>query len=193
MLRQQEKPLAIYATEETRAALDWIDIVLNRFSGIDWRMIDLSRPDRLNRSPSRDWISLGGRIGFRAIELQKSVAFQFRDDVSGAIVVVAPAVGELTVELREAINSSGAVFIDGTFWNENELRAVRPGARSAREMNHLPINEGSLDFLRDSPVVRKIYTHINNTNPILTPGSRERTQVEDAGIEIACDGMEIIL
>ena len=72
-------------------------------------------------------------------------------------------------------------------------RVVRPGARTAREMNHLPISDGSLDFLRQSPARRKIYTHINNTNPILMPGTRERAQVEQAGIEIACDGLEIVL
>ena len=66
-------------------------------------------------------------------------------------------------------------------------------ARTAREMNHLPISDGSLDLLRRSPARRKIYTHINNTNPILMPGTRERAQVEQAGIEIARDGLEIIL
>jgi pyrroloquinoline quinone biosynthesis protein B len=60
-------------------------------------------------------------------------------------------------------------------------------------MNHLPIRDGSLDFLRQSPARRKIYTHINNTNPILMPGTRERVRVEQAGIEIARDGLEIVL
>jgi pyrroloquinoline quinone biosynthesis protein B len=60
-------------------------------------------------------------------------------------------------------------------------------------MNHLPITDGSLDFLRYSPAPRRIYTHINNTNPILMPGSGERLQVEHAGIEIACDGLEVVL
>ncbi len=60
-------------------------------------------------------------------------------------------------------------------------------------MNHLPISDGSLDLLRQSPARRKIFTHINNTNPILMPGTRERAQVEQAGIEIARDGLEITL
>ena len=107
--------------------------------------------------------------------------------------MVVPAVGELTDELCDEVNMSDVVFFDGTFWNDDELRAVRPGGRSAREMNHLPISDGSLDFLRQSPAHRKIYTHINNTNPILMPGSRERAQVEQAGIEIARDGLEIVL
>jgi pyrroloquinoline quinone biosynthesis protein B len=60
-------------------------------------------------------------------------------------------------------------------------------------MNHLPINDGSFDVLQQSQAHRKIYTHINNTNPILMPGSYERAQVEEAGIEIARDGLEIVL
>jgi pyrroloquinoline quinone biosynthesis protein B len=59
-------------------------------------------------------------------------------------------------------------------------------------MKHLPISEGSFDLLRQSPAGRKIYTHINNTNPILMPDSPERAQLKQAGIEIARDGLEIV-
>jgi len=57
----------------------------------------------------------------------------------------------------------------------------------------LPINDGSFDVVRQSPARRKIYIHINNTNPILMPDSPERVQVEQGGIEIARDGLEIVL
>jgi pyrroloquinoline quinone biosynthesis protein B len=181
LLRQQEPPPVVYAADETRTALEWIDSVLERFSGIEWRKI------------TAEFQSLSGSIGFRTIELPGSVAFQFRDDTSGATALFAPSVGELTDELREAVHTSDVVLFDGTFWSDDELAAVRPGARSAREMNHLPIRDGSLDFLRQSPARRKIYTHINNTNPILMPGTRERARVEQAGIEIARDGLEIVL
>jgi len=181
LLRQQETPLIVYAADQTQAALAWIDSVLARFCGIKWRKI------------SADFQSLGGSIGFRAIELPRSVAFQFRDDTSGATALFAPSVGELTEELREAVGGSDVIIFDGTFWSDGELAIVRPGARNAREMNHLPIRDGSLDLLRQSPARRKIYTHINNTNPILMPGTRERAQVEQAGIEIAHDGLEIVL
>ncbi len=181
LLRQQETPLVVHAADQTRTALEWIDSVLARFSGIEWRKI------------AAEFQSLSGGIGFRTIELPRSVAFQFRDDTSGATALFAPSVDELTDELRDAVDASDVVLFDGTFWSDDELAAVRPGARSARQMNHLPISEGSLDFLRQSPARRKIYTHINNTNRILMPGTRERTQVEQAGIEIAHDGLEIIL
>ncbi len=181
LLRQQEPPQVVYAADETRTALEWIDSVLARFSGIEWR------------KTTAEFQLLSGRIGFRTIELPRSVAFQLRDTRSGTTALFAPSVGELTDELRDAVHTSDVVLFDGTFWSDDELAAVRPGARSAREMNHLPIRGGSLDFLRQSPVRRKIYTHINNTNPILMPGTRERAQVEQAGIEIARDGLEIVL
>jgi pyrroloquinoline quinone biosynthesis protein B len=60
-------------------------------------------------------------------------------------------------------------------------------------MNHLPICAGSFDLLRDAPARRKIYIHINNTNPILMPNSPERLQLECAGIEIGYDGLELRL
>jgi pyrroloquinoline quinone biosynthesis protein B len=181
LLRQQEKPLVVYAADQTRSALAWLDLTLARFCGIEWRKV------------SSDFQRLNSSIGFRAIELPHSIAFQFLDETSGRLALVAPAVGELTRELSEASADSDVILFDGTFWSDDELAAVRAGARSARQMNHLPISDGSLDFLHQSPARRKIYTHINNTNPILMPGSPERAELDQAGIEVARDGLEIVL
>jgi pyrroloquinoline quinone biosynthesis protein B len=181
LLRQQQTPVLVYASDATRNALDWLELLLHPFGGSHWR------------TASGDFNSLSNGLAFRAIELCKSDAFQLRDEVSGRAALVAPVVGELTAELRDAVNTSDVILFDGTFWNDDELRAVRRDARSAREMNHLPISDSSLALLRHSPARRKIYMHINNTNPILMPGSRERALVQQAGIEIACDGLEIIL
>ena len=181
LLRQQQTPVLVYASDATRSALDWLELLLHPFGGSNWR------------TASGDFNSLSNGLAFRAIELHKSNAFQLRDEVSGQAALIAPVVGELTAELRDAVDTSDVILFDGTFWNDDELRAVRRGARSAREMNHLPISDSSLALLRHSPARRKIYMHINNTNPILMPGSRERALVQQAGIEIACDGLEIIL
>jgi len=181
LLLRQQTPVLVYASHATRSALDWLQLLLHPFGGSHWR------------TASGDFNSLSNGLAFRAIELHKSNAFQLRDEVSGRAALVAPVVGELTAELRDAVNTSDVILFDGTFWNNDELRAVRRDARSAREMNHLPISDSSLALLRHSPARRKIYIHINNTNPILMPGSRERALVQQAGIEIACDGLEIIL
>ena len=181
LLRQQEKPLVGYATDQTRTALAWLDHTLARFCGIEWRSV------------TPKFQSLDSGLAFRAIELPGSVAFQFRDDTSGRMALFAPSVGSFTEQLCDAVHTSDLVMFDGTFWSDGELGRVRPGARNAREMNHLPINGGSFDVLRQSPARRKIYTHINNTNPILRPDSPEHAELKQAGIEIASDGLEIVL
>jgi pyrroloquinoline quinone biosynthesis protein B len=181
MMRQQQVPLIVHATEETQSSLTWVEVALGRFRRIEWRR------------PSDNFQSLGNGLAYRALDLRKSVAFQLRNDASGAIALLAPAIGELTNELCDAVHASQVVGFDGTFWSNDELRNVRSNARTARDMNHLPISEGTLEFLRHSSARLKFYTHINNTNPVLMPGSTERKQVEEAGIGIAYDGLEIVL
>jgi pyrroloquinoline quinone biosynthesis protein B len=85
------------------------------------------------------------------------------------------------------------ILFDGTFFREDELVRLGLSTSRARDMAHVPIDgpEGSLAGLAGLRA-RKIYTHINNTNPILGP-TPERRRVEDAGWEIARDGMEIAL
>jgi pyrroloquinoline quinone biosynthesis protein B len=84
------------------------------------------------------------------------------------------------------------VLFDGTFFREDELVRLGLSKAVAKDMAHLPIGGagGSLEALAKLRA-RKIYTHINNTNPILAPGSEERRVVESAGWEIAHDGMEL--
>jgi pyrroloquinoline quinone biosynthesis protein B len=122
-----------------------------------------------------------------------SIAWQIADERTDARVLIAPNVAEVTVELEQALNESDAVLFDGTFWSKDELRCVNPQARSADQMGHLPIWDGSLGMLRDLPARHRIYIHINNTNPILVLESRERAQVESAGIVVGEDGMELEL
>jgi pyrroloquinoline quinone biosynthesis protein B len=178
MLRQQKEPIVVYASEATRNALQWLNAVLQRFCGIEWR--DLNHA------------SLGTNLLVRVIELQESTALHISDKASHAKVLIAPAVAAVSDELRDAARNSDVVFFDGTFWTDNELQQVRPDARSAKEMRHLPINNGSLEFLQPLSA-KRFYIHINNTNPILMPNSPERVRLEAVGIEIAYDGLELTL
>ena len=182
-MRQRENPIPVYATDEIKSRLSWIDRILQPFCKIEWRAV------------TGDFSSLDPNMAVRTIDLveSNSIAFQFRDETSRGTALIAPAVGEINTDLRDAIHESNVIFFDGTFWSDAELLRVRPGARTARAMNHLPISDGSLEVLRQAQASRKIYTHINNTNPILRPGSAERSAVEEAGVEIATDGLEIIL
>jgi pyrroloquinoline quinone biosynthesis protein B len=181
LLRQHDQALVVYATKETRHALQWVDGALAQLGDLEWRTFAPGKLDCFKQS------------SLRAIDLRNSVAFEFRDSSSGRSIVIAPAVSAITYELRDAITGADVILFDGTFWNEDELRAFRPRARRAREMNHLPISDGSFELLRDAPARRKIYIHINNTNPIWMRGSPERQQLERAGIEVGHDGLELTL
>ena len=117
-----------------------------------------------------------------------SIAFQFLDAATGGRLLVAPDVAEITEPLRRAMEESDAIIFDGTFWLADELARVKRGAVTAQKMGHVPVRGGSLEVLAKLPAWRRIYIHINNTNPILACASPERSQVEAAGILIGHDG-----
>lgn len=122
---------------------------------------------------------------------QDNVALRLRDLASGRILVVATAVGSLD-GIEAILRGADAVLFDGTFWSEDELVSQGLGKARARDMAHVPIGgeTGSLGRLREG---RRVYTHVNNTNPVLREDSPERAAVERAGWEVAFDGMEIVL
>jgi pyrroloquinoline quinone biosynthesis protein B len=110
-------------------------------------------------------------------------------------LVYIPGCAVLTDAVRVQAESADIVLFDGTLFDDEEMRRSGLGEKTGRRMGHMPMTGagGSLDWLAGLPASRKIYTHINNTNPVLIEGSRERRLVEGAGVEIAHDGMEILL
>ncbi len=103
--------------------------------------------------------------------------------------------GGVTESVRRAMSGADAVFFDGTFWSSDELPALGLGTKRAEDMAHLPVGgpSGSLAQLADLSAARRVYIHINNTNPMLRDDSPERAAVVAAGWEIADDGMEVRL
>jgi pyrroloquinoline quinone biosynthesis protein B len=112
----------------------------------------------------------------------------------GAQIAYIPGAAAVTAAMMERITRADVVFFDGTLFRDDEMIASGTGTKTGRRMGHMPIDgpDGSLVAL-DGVAARRIYVHINNTNPILVDGSPERAQVERAGWEIAEDGMEIVL
>jgi pyrroloquinoline quinone biosynthesis protein B len=86
------------------------------------------------------------------------------------------------------------VFFDGTLFTDDEMIRAGLGPKTGRRMGHVAISgpDGALARLGDL-ASRRVFLHINNTNPILLEGSPERRAVEQAGFEVAYDGMEIRL
>jgi pyrroloquinoline quinone biosynthesis protein B len=112
---------------------------------------------------------------------------------SGGRIAYLPGVAKVEESWREWLDECDVLLFDGTFWTEDELCRVRGAGKQASEMGHLPLSgpRGSLAALRNIKCVRKIFFHINNTNPILDESSPAYAEVRDAGWEVARDGMEI--
>lgn len=115
-------------------------------------------------------------------------------DAGGPSLAYATACGSLERVDRVDFSRHAAILFDGTFYREDELVRLGLSKAMAKDMAHMPIDGpgGSMAGLAHVST-RKIYTHINNTNPILAPASDERRAVIAAGWEIAHDGMEIAL
>jgi pyrroloquinoline quinone biosynthesis protein B len=120
-----------------------------------------------------------------------TVGLILRDEVTGGCCAYVPGCGELDRGLLERLGDTDLLLFDGTFWTDDELIALGISDRRAREMDHQPISGpgGSLPLLAALSRPAKVYTHINNTNPMLLEGSPERAQVEAAGILVGHDGM----
>jgi pyrroloquinoline quinone biosynthesis protein B len=109
-------------------------------------------------------------------------------------IAYVPGAAAVTPVLRERLARADVLLFDGTLFADDEMIRNETGKKSGRRMGHLPINgpDGSLAALADLSS-RRIFVHINNTNPLLVDGSPERARVAAAGWEVAEDGMEILL
>ena len=123
---------------------------------------------------------------------EASIGYKIIDEHSGRSIVYLPGIKELDETVMPQLQSCDAFFLDGTCWTDDEMISVGLAQKTSLSMGHIPISRpnGSLEQLASLPNVRKIYTHLNNTNPVLIEDSAERRAVEAAGWEVAFDGMD---
>ena len=114
---------------------------------------------------------------------------------NGRRVVYAPGCSQVTQALLQRVDGADVLFFDGTTFTDDEMIAHGLSTKTAKRMGHTPMSgdDGALSRFAGARIGRKIFIHINNSNPALIEGSPERRFVEDAGWEIAFDGMEIAL
>ena len=106
-----------------------------------------------------------------------------------------PGCATITTDLAEELRGAACLLFDGTLWRDDEMIAAGVGSKSGRRMGHMSCSgaDGAIAAFRDLGVARKLFIHINNTNPLLIFDSAERQKALSAGWEIAQDGMEIAL
>ncbi len=177
--------------------------VLRRFPGqACWNDIPLDAAFTVGSARLEALPLSGSYPGFvsdaRRVELdpaEAAIGLGITPESGGKTLAYLPGVGGVPDSLLDRLRSCDILLFDGTFWNDEEPARIPGLGRTARSMGHLPISGsgGSLERLATLKRARKIFIHINNTNPILDEQSPERRAVRDAGWEIAWDGMEIAL
>ena len=124
-----------------------------------------------------------------------TVGLFIEDTRSGGTLAFLPGCGALDEALLERLARTDLLLFDGTFWTDDEMIRLGLSDRTARQMDHLPISgpDGSLARLRALPCRHRVYTHINNSNPMLIEDSSERQAVTEAGLVVGDDGMHFTL
>jgi pyrroloquinoline quinone biosynthesis protein B len=189
-------PLSLYVTSAVRRGLEASAFIrtLRRFEGqLVIRELPLDEPVPV-RDASGEPLGLEVRafplagklpvhfVGHAEPSPEDAVGLVIRDGTSAITYAAACATADVTLP------TDGVLLFDGTFYREDELVRLGLSKSHARDMAHVPIAESMHCVGRG---MRRIYTHINNTNPILAPDTEERRAVLAAGWEIAFDGMEI--
>jgi pyrroloquinoline quinone biosynthesis protein B len=125
------------------------------------------------------------------------VAYRIEDPATGGVLVYAPCLAEWSKRFDDLVTGATGVVLDGTFYSPAEMSGATGGKLDSvqRAMGHIPIAgpEGSLARIAAHPGTRWVYTHLNNTNPILDPAGPEHAAVLAGGAEAPPDGTELTL
>jgi pyrroloquinoline quinone biosynthesis protein B len=114
---------------------------------------------------------------------------------AGRRVLYVPGCAHVTPRLAGRIAGADVLFFDGTCYHDDEMVRLGLSQKTSTRMGHLAMAGpgGSVTSLAKVPVGRRVFVHVNNTNPVLVEGSPERRAVEEAGWEIGWDGLRITL
>jgi len=128
-------------------------------------------------------------------EAGDTMGVRIRSEDGGASAFYIPGCARVGPDLKKRLENAGSLFFDGTLYTDDEMITAGVGKKTGRRMGHISISgeNGSIAALADVPIRRRIFVHINNTNPVLDENSPEHAEVKRAGWEIAYDGMEIHL
>lgn len=199
---REKAALSVFATAETRAAvaanplfgvLDpalvaWNEIVPGRpFSPLPGLVVEaFAVPGKVPLYLEGTSVEVGGETG-------STIGIVITG--GGARLAFVPGCAAVTPALVRHLSGADVLMFDGTLFRDDEMLAAGIGTKTGRRMGHLPVGgaDGSLAALAGVEAGRKVFVHINNTNPMLVDGSPERRAVEAAGWSVAEDGTEIAL
>jgi pyrroloquinoline quinone biosynthesis protein B len=127
------------------------------------------------------------------VEAGETIGLRVAASAGGGALCFVPGCAAMTPALRAKLNGAACVLFDGTLFDDAEMIATGAGTKTGARMGHMSISgpAGTLAAFAGLAVARRIFIHLNNTNPVLLADSPERAVVQKAGWEVAEDGMEI--
>jgi pyrroloquinoline quinone biosynthesis protein B len=198
---RESHPFSVYATQRILSVLDRNPV----FNALDRDLVDrrpagLGEPIPLGDRLTIEMFAVPGKVALYLEEGAPEIGGETEDVVgvrveedSGASFFFVPGCARLTTALARRLAGASLVFFDGTLWRDDEMIRLGVGSKTGQRMGHMSVSgsAGSLAAFAGLEVARKIYLHINNTNPMLLDDSPERAAVTAAGWEVAYDGMEV--
>ncbi|SPH20395.1 Coenzyme PQQ synthesis protein B [Ascidiaceihabitans donghaensis] len=111
----------------------------------------------------------------------------------GKDVFYIPGCSTMRPDLSARIEGADMVMFDGTLWQDDEMVVAGLSQKTGQRMGHMSMSgrNGSIAAFKNLNIAQKVFVHMNNTNPVLRPGSDQRTQAEQAGWTVAYDGLEL--
>lgn len=199
---REMQPLTIWASENVQSHLKANSVfsVLNR-SVVTFQTITIGKTFQPFENLSITAFDVPGKVplyqeqesGFAVSRNGNTVGLNVESH--GKTFSYVPGCGEIDTQLLTDLASSDVVFFDGTLFCDDEMIASGTGHKTGRRMGHVPVSgpDGALKGLETLTARSRYFVHMNNTNPLLIDGSRERVEAEAAGWIVSYDGLEIEL
>lgn len=204
---RESQPLCLYSTLQVQ---QWVLETNAVFRGLFraptqslWKIVSTTEPQEIigiDGKPSGLWyeaFSVPGKppaylTGLVSESNEATIGYKIIDAASKRSLIYLPAIKHIDRAVMERLERCDCFFFDGTCWLDDELVLLGLSQKTSLSMGHVPISgpDGSLRQLASLQRARKIYTHMNNTNPLLIENSPEQQVVAEAGWEVAFDGME---
>ena len=126
---------------------------------------------------------------------EDTIALEIRNANQEIQFFYIPGCAEMTDDLADRLGGAPLVFFDGTLWRDDEMIRDDVGIKTGKRMGHMSMSgdDGSIAAFDNLRVKRKVFIHINTTNPVLLEDSDQRKFSTKAGWEVSYDGMEINL
>lgn len=134
-----------------------------------------------------------GRADFGS-ESGDTIGLRIGAGQAGSVFYI-PGCARVDAALAARLDGAACLLFDGTVYTDDEMIAAGVGVKTGQRMGHLAMSGkgGSIATLAGACIGRRIFVHINNTNPVLDENSPEHAAVRAAGWEVGHDAMEIVL